>query len=403
MNAITTAIATSTRAGTHFTVDAAALKAALTHACRVIPRRVNYGCPILNDVRLSATIWGLTVAATDLDIETTSHIAANTSVPGGFTVGAHALLKLLKTCSKGALVTFETSVCPHPQQAPSGRPVAQTIVTMRCGAASYSLETRPEANYPAFANSEPTHSYRMQAQDLLRLLDQTAFAMSTEETRYYLNGIYLHVKASPDSAPRLTAVATDGHVMAICDTAAPEGSVGSPGIIIPRLTVETLQRRLKGVQGSVGIEVSGTRMELSIALDMIHSKVIDGSYPDYMRVMPKDNDKCLTVNRSDVLAAVKAVSAAKTTNGAAVKLTITSSKLTLSAADLSGTNDIASLDMPCVWCGLEPFVIGFNYKYLVEVFVRLGDAHITLCFSDVSKPVLITEGDTAFVCMPMAV
>lgn len=386
---------TTTKEFAHFCIDAATFKTALAQACRIIPKRNNYGVQIFNNVRLVTSDAGLNIVAFDLETEITANIPAEVIAPGGFTIGAHALMALIKTCAKNSQVKFEASERLYPQQ---------NIVTIHIGSASYVLETLPESDYPALVCSGPSRNFQILAQSLLRIFDQTAFAISTEETRYYLNGVCLLTKMTPHGSWLLRAVATDGHRLAICDTPQPiSGAYVSPEIIIPRLTVDALQRRLKSDLGFVTVTVYASQISFALGRDVIHAKLIDGAFPDYERVIPQNYDKSLIVSREEMLAAIKAVIPVLSANHPAIKLTIMPSDLTLSVAKMNGDGDAASLGVPCDWNGEESFEIGFNYKYLSNILMKCDSPKVTICLSDTSSPIKIRDADTTFILMPMRV
>jgi DNA polymerase-3 subunit beta len=162
-------------------------------------------------------------------------------------------------------------------------------------------------------------TFEIGARDLKRLIDKTRFAISTEETRYYLNGIYLHT-AQRGKEQTLRAVATDGHRLAQAELPAPKGAVGMPGIILPRKTVHELQRLIEGSEGKVTVGVSPAKARFEIGTITLTSKLIDGTFPDYARVIPKANDKKLKVANAEFINAVDRVSTIASERGRAVKL-----------------------------------------------------------------------------------
>ncbi len=195
------------------TVERAALLRSLGHVHRVVERRNTI--PILSNVLLRAGEGGLRLKATDLDIEVTETIAAEVSDGGSTTVPAHVIYDIVRKLPDGAQVSLETT-------GDSGQ------MQIRSGRSRFTLQALPESDFPDLAAGELPHRFALPASDLKRLIEKTQFAISTEETRYYLNGIYLHA-IDASGLPVLRAVATDGHRLARVEIAAPSGSEGMPG------------------------------------------------------------------------------------------------------------------------------------------------------------------------------
>src|SRR5919206_2532699 len=220
------------------TVERAALLKSLGHVHRVVERRNTI--PILSNVLLRAEDGGLRLKATDLDIEVTETIPADVAQGGATTVPAHVIYDIVRKLPEGAQVSLETS-------GESGQ------MQIRSGRSRFMLQALPESDFPDLAAGDMPHRFALPAADLKRLIDKTQFAISTEETRYYLNGIYLHVAGSGKTQP-LRAVATDGHRLAQVELDAPSGAEGMPGIIVPRKTVGEVQRLIEDPDAEVAIE-----------------------------------------------------------------------------------------------------------------------------------------------------
>ena len=195
------------------------------------------------------------------------------------------------------------------------------MLAIRAGRSRFTLQTLPESDFPDLAAGDMTHKFTLAAADLKRLIDKTQFAISTEETRYYLNGIYLHA-AGTGKAATLRAVATDGHRLAQVDLPLPAGAAGMPGVIVPRKTVGEVQRLIEDSEAEVAIELSPAKIRFTIGDVVLTSKLIDGTFPDYGRVIPAGNDKELVVDKKDFEAAVDRVSTVSSERGRAVKLSL---------------------------------------------------------------------------------
>src|SRR5215472_17644601 len=263
------------------TVERSALLKCLCHVHRVVERRNTI--PILANVLIRGENAKLAVKATDLDLEVIETIAAEVAGPGATTVPAHMIYDIVRKLPEGAQVVLDASG-------------DRGSLTIRAGRAQFSLQTLPESDFPDLAAGDMTHRFTVSAKDLKRLIDKTQFAISTEETRYYLNGIYLHTVGSGNSV-MLRAVATDGHRLAQFELAAPAGAEGMPGVIVPRKTVGEVQRLLDSSAGEITIELSQSKIRLTFDGAILTSKLIDGTFPDYGRVIPLGNDKLLEVNK----------------------------------------------------------------------------------------------------------
>ena len=369
------------------TVERAALLRSLGHVHRVVERRNTI--PILSNVLLRATDGGLQLRATDLDIEVTETVPADVSDPGATTVPAHVIYDIVRKLPEGAQVSLETG-------GESGQ------MTIRSGRSRFALGALPEGDFPDLAAGELPHSFAIAAADLKRLIEKTQFAISTEETRYYLNGIYLHTIEAEGS--KLRAVATDGHRLARVEIDAPEGSAGMPGIIVPRKAVAEIQKLVDDGGESVAIDLSPAKIRLRFASGVtLISKLIDGTFPDYQRVIPAGNDKRLTVERDAFARAVDRVSTISSERGRAVKLGLQEGRLSLSVNNPDSGSATEELDVDYEAAGLD---IGFNARYLLDITGQLEGDTALFKLADPGSPTLIQDREGAsalYVLMPMRV
>ena len=369
------------------TVERAALLKSLGHVHRVVERRNTI--PILANVLIKADRSKLSFKATDLDLEVTETIAAEISTGGATTVPAHMFYEIVRKLPEGAQIVLEASG-------------DRAILTIRAGRSRFTLQTLPESDFPDLAASDMTHTFKLAAADLKRLIDKTQFAISTEETRYYLNGIYLHAAGSA-KAQMLRAVATDGHRLAQVELALPDGAAGMPGIIVPRKTVGEVQRLIEDNQAEVTVELSQGKIRFTLGDVMLTSKLIDGTFPDYGRVIPAGNDKELVVDKREFEQAVDRVSTVSSERGRAVKLSLTAGRLTLSVTNPDSGSATEEVE---VEYASEPLDIGFNSRYLLDIAAQLEGGVAVLKLADPGSPTLIQDKDSKnalYVLMPMRV
>jgi DNA polymerase III subunit beta len=369
------------------TVERAALLKALGHVHRVVERRNTI--PILSNVLLRADSSGLGLKATDLDLEVTETIAADVSQPGATTVPAHVIYDIIRKLPEGAQVSLEMSG-------------EATQVVIRSSRSRFTLQALPESDFPDIAAGEMPYSFTIKPADLKKLIEKTQFAISTEETRYYLNGIFLHAIDS-DGTPVLRAVATDGHRLARIEVPAPEGTAGMPGVIVPRKAVSEIQKLLEDAGELVNIELSSAKIRANFGGVVLTSKLIDGTFPDYQRVIPAANDKTLIVDRDEFARAVDRVSTISSERGRAVKLALTDGRLTLSVNNPDSGSATEEIE---VEYESGPLDIGFNARYLLDITGQLTGDTAVLKLADPGSPTLIQDREGAsalYVLMPMRV
>lgn len=368
-------------------IERAALLKALSQAQSVVERRNTI--PILSNVLIEADDTKVIFRATDLDIEVLEHAQAMTERSGATTVSAILLHEIVKKLPDGSLVNLS-------EEPESGR----LIITS--GRSSFNLTTLPKEDFPVVASSEYTSNFSAPASDLRRLLDKAKFAISTEETRYYLNGIYLHIATTSDGSV-LRAVATDGHRLAQIDAPIPTGAETMPGVIVPRKTVGELRKLLDDDSAKIAISVSENKIRFATPAITLTSKVIDGTFPDYTRVIPMGNTRKLEVDASEFSKAVDRVATVSSERSRAVKLALDEDRLVLS---VNAPDSGAAEEELTVAYADEPLEIGFNAKYLLEIASQVDRENAVFMLNTSADPVLMREGnDTSaiYVVMPMRV
>lgn len=369
------------------TVEREIFLKSLGHVQSVVERRNTI--PILSNMLLQADQGVLKLTATDLDMEVVDSIAADVTTAGGVTVAAHILHDIVRKLPEGTQVALNYA-------ADTGQ------LALSAGRSKFSLSSLPEDDFPDLACGEMPHRFSLGAKDLKRLIEKARFAISTEETRYYLNGIYLHV-IEEDGKEMLRAVATDGHRLARIDLAAPAGSSDMPGIIVPRKAVGELHRLLEDLDQSIEVLVSDSKIRFEFGGVVLTSKLIEGTFPDYAKVIPVGNDKMMEVEARAFVQAVDRVSTISSEKGRAIKLNLEAGKLVLSVVnpDSGSANEELAVSYSA-----EPIEIGFNAKYLLDITSQLDQDSAVFSMADAGSPTIIQDkaDDTAlYVLMPMRV
>ena len=368
-------------------IERGTLLKAVGQAQSVVERRNTI--PILANVLVEAEGSTVSFRATDLDIEVVDRAPAMVERAGATTVSAVMLHDIVRKLPDGALVTLS-------EDAAAGR------LTVTAGRSTFNLATLPKEDFPVMASSEYSTNFAAAAPVLRRLFDKAKFAISTEETRYYLNGVYMHVATGEDGAV-LRCVATDGHRLARIDAPLPEGAQGMAGVIVPRKTVNELRKLLDDDEAQIAVSVSETKVRFATPSITLTSKVIDGTFPDYTRVIPQNNTRRLEVDASDFAKAVDRVATVSSERSRAVKLSLDEDRLILS---VNAPDSGAAEEELAVAYSDERLEIGFNAKYLLEIASQVDRENAVLLFNSSGDPTLMREGnDTSavYVVMPMRV
>ena len=368
-------------------IERGALLKAVAQAQSVVERRNTI--PILANVLIEAEGDTVQFRATDLDIEVVDKAPAQVERAGSTTVSATTLHEIVRKLPDGALVTLTADTA-------AGR------LTVEAGRSNFSLATLPKEDFPVMASSEYDTNFSAPATVLRRLFDKSKFAISTEETRYYLNGVYMHV-ADGDGGKVLRCVATDGHRLARIDADLPEGAEGMPGVIVPRKTVGELRKLLEDDDTTIAVSVSETKVRFSTPDITLTSKVIDGTFPDYSRVIPTGNTRRLEVDAAEFAQAVDRVATVSSERSRAVKLQLDEDRLVLS---VNAPDSGAAEEELAVAYGDEKLEIGFNAKYLLEIASQVDRENAVFMFNSAGDPTLMREGNdqsAVYVVMPMRV
>jgi DNA polymerase-3 subunit beta len=364
------------------TIERAVLLKSLGHVQSVVERRNTI--PILSNVLIEAREDGsIRLMATDLDLQVDESVPANVSQPGAITVSAHTFFDIVRKLPEGSQVELAA---------------AEGKMQVLAGRSRFNLSTLPRDDFPVIAEGELPTRFELPAAALREIIEKTRFAISSEETRYYLMGIFFHVIDE-----QLRAAATDGHRLARVTIARPDGAEGMPDVIVPRKAVAELYRLLEELEGTVEISLSPTKIRFGLGSAILTSKLIDGTFPDYNRVIPTANDKLLKLDPKSFSAGVDRVSTIASEKTRAVKMSVDRDKVTLSVT--SPENGIATEEVPADYSadGLE---IGFNARYLLDILGEIDGDTVEVHLADAAAPTLLRENDKSnalYVLMPMRV
>ena len=367
------------------TIERATLLKSLGHVQSVVERRNTI--PILSNVLIEANSDGtIRLMATDLDLQINESVEAQVETPGATTVSAHTLFDIARKLPEGSQVSLAA---------------ADGKMAVNAGRARFNLQTLPRDDFPVIAEGELPTRFELPAATLKEIIDKTRFAISTEETRYYLNGIFWHV--TDDAQPVLKAAATDGHRLARVTIARPDGASGMPDIIIPRKCIGELRKLLDEIDGSVEVSLSASKIRFGLGTAVLTSKLIDGTFPDYSRVIPTGNNKILRIDPKSFMEGVDRVSTIASEKTRAVKMALETDKITLSVT--SPENGTAAEEVSGDYKS-DGFEIGFNARYLMDILAQVEGDTVEVHLADAAAPTLIRENDKAgalYVLMPMRV
>ncbi len=368
-----------------FIIDKSQFLKALGHVQSVVERR--NAIAILSNVKIEAFAGEISLTATDMDIAVTEKIDSEIAQEGALTVSAHTLYEIIRKLPDGSQVSIkgDASNTGH--------------LEIKSGSCNFSLSCLPVADFPVMGSGDMPFEFSLTGAELVALIEKPRFAVSTEETRYYLNGIYIHATENN----MLCAVATDGHRLAKVEIEAPEGASKIPGVIIPRKTVDALKKMADEAQDNIKISLSDTKICVTSNKTVLLSKLIDGTFPDYTRVIPKNNDKSLIVDSAIFTKAVDRVSTISSDKTKAVKAIVSQGKITLTATN--DDNGTACEEIEANY-NSDTVEIGFNSRYILDMMNAIEGDEAEFVFADGSAPVLVKDsGDASslYVIMPMRI
>jgi DNA polymerase III subunit beta len=370
-----------------FTIDRAALLRPLGHVQSVVERRNTI--PILANVLLKATGGRLSLTATDMDMDIVESVDCNVGADGTLTVPAHTLYDIIRKLPDGSEVSLEAT-------GEAGR------VAVTSGRSSFTLPALPADEFPSMSGEDMPHQFSLAAADARSMIDRTRFAISNEETRYYLNGIYLHATTSND-VPVMRAVATDGHRLARVEMPLPNGAAEMPAVIVPRKAINEIRKLIEDTDGDISVSLSDNKLCFAFGDTVLTTKLIDGTFPDYERVIPSGNDKTLQVNCKIFADAVDRVATISTEKSRSVKLQLDDGSLVLSASSPESGTAREELE---VSYGSGAMEIGFNSRYLLDIANQIEGEGAVFSLADAASPTIVRDQDdesSLYVLMPMRV
>lgn len=369
-----------------FSIERAALLRSLAHVQSAVERRNTI--PILSNVLMKVGDGVLSLATTDMDLEINEAVAAKDEVAGATTVPAQTLFEIVKRLPEDTEIQLEMDA--------SGNQM-----TVKSGRSNFKLSCLPTSDFPEIGQGELPVEFSIPANDLRALIDRTRFAMSTEETRYYLNGIYLHA-ADKDGVQVLRAVATDGHRLARFEMPLPDGAANMPGIIIPRKAVNEVRKLIEDAGDAIQLSLSESKIRFAFDHIVLTSKLIDGTFPDYQRVIPEGNDKIVEVNPKLFSSAIDRVSTISDGKSRAVKIMFQGKTMTLSANSPDAGSAVEDLEIN----GNDNIEIGFNAKYLLDITSQIEGEGCRMTLADSNSPTIIediSDSSALYVLMPLRV
>lgn len=371
-------------------IEKSAFLKALSHGQSVVEKHTTI--PILSNVLLHANQNALRLTTTDMDMGLNESVSAAVEQEGSHTVSAQMLFEIVRKLPENEIIHLEFLEDKGQLYIHSGR-------------ANFRLSCLPAQDFPKISKTDLPHTFTMQTQTLKRMLDQSRFAISSEEGRYYLNGIYMHI-FNDGSQTYLRFVATDAHRLACVQTPIPAGAENIPGVIIGRKTINELMRLLDSDMENITISLSETRIEFRFPQGELSSRLVDGQFPDYKNAIPVYNNKVMITPLEEFNQAAERVAtlAFVTDKIRIIKLKAQNNRATLysDTQELGHASEEFSVDYPYD----EPLDIGFNVRYLLDILGQIEGEEAQLMFEHSNAPVLIKgtlSPNSFYVLMPLRV
>lgn len=369
-----------------FKVEKSVIARSLAHVQSVVERRTTI--PVLANVKLEAADGQIKLTATDTEISITETFPATIDEPANTTLPAQMLYEIIRKLPEGCEVEVKS--------------LENDQVEVKGGRSKFKLQSLPIDQFPVMEQGDLPHNFTLTSRDLLGMIDKVRFAISTEETRYYLNGIYIHV-AEDGGEKLLRAAATDGHRLARATIAIPSGAEELPGIIVPKKTVGELKKLLGEYSGDIAVSASENKIRFAVGDAVIVSKLIDGKFPDYERVIPHNNDRILEVSAAAFSQAIDRVSTVSFEKARAIKLQVGENNILVEADSADGNTAHEEVEASY---SSEPVETGYNFRYLLDMLGQIENDTVQIMLSDSSSPALVrdpSDVSVLYVIMPMRV
>ena len=354
-----------------FLVEKKTIFKSLSHLQSIVDKR--NALPILSNILIEVSNNELTMSSTDMDISIKETVICEVIEEGATTINAQLIYDIIKKLhdeSKIEIISNDSK-----------------ILTLRSGVSKFSLSCLPKEEFPLIESKIEGTTLETKAENIYNLIDKTKFAISNEETRYFLNGLYFSVN-NEEGKSILNFVGTDGHRLAKYSIQNHVNSKDINGVIIPKKTINELYKLLSENSDNIEIEISSNKIIFYIGKLIFISKLIDGTFPDYKRVIPKNNNEILNINRSNLLSAVDRVSTIVNEKSPVIKFKLLKDLVNLST--FNNDNSSATEDIQAKYQGKE-IEIGFNAKYIMDILDSLNENEIQISFHDNSSPIIAKE------------
>ena len=344
--------------------------------------------PVLSNILIEAKENKLTLSSTDMDISIIEKIDCNVLEEGATTINSQILYDIVRKLDENCEIEIISN---------NGK-----LLTLRASGSRFSLACLPKEDYPIIDQDNSGTSISINSKILFKLIDKTKFAISNEETRYFLNGLYFNINRENDLNV-VTLVCTDGHRLAKFSYNLEIDIEEISGVIIPKKTIYELSKLLSEIDDDVEILISSNKVIFFIGNIVFISKLIDGSFPDYKRVIPQNNNNILKINREILRAAVDRVSTIANDKSPVIKFKLLKNILNLNT--VNNESSTASEDLKINYDG-DDIEIGFNSKYIMDIVNNLEDEEISINLKDNTSPIIALENSNTnlvYVLMPMRV
>ncbi len=369
-----------------FKVTKALIFKSLTHLQGIVDKKNTL--PILSNILIEASNNNLILSSTDMDISIIEKISCDIIEEGSTTINAQLFYDIVRKLQDDSEIEVISN---------DGK-----ILTIRSNETRFSLACLPKEDFPIIEQSFNGTSIKINSQILFKLIDKTKFAISNEETRYFLNGLYFNLEKNNESTD-LTLVCTDGHRLAKFSYSLNQNINDLPGVIIPKKTINELSKLLSDTDFDIEINLTANKIVFYVENLILISKLIDGSFPDYKRVIPNNNNNILKINRQKLFSAVDRVSTIANEKSPVIKFKLINNIMNLNT--INNENSTATEDIDIKYNGDE-IEIGFNSKYILDIVNNLEDEVISLKLKDNSSPIIASEesnSNLVYVLMPMRV